>query len=153
VSKELDLTLTSRDHSKDKDWTKRSRCAACRSTPVESYIARLVAKGYKVAICEQMEDPALAKGLVKRDIIRVVTPGTVTESSMLVESKNNYFACVFDDRRGLRPGLLRRLDRLFLRDARPPKRPPSTSSAVFPRRGLLAPARARAPLCEVLRTV
>ena len=51
-------------------------------------------EGYKVAICEQMEDPALAKGLVKRDIIRIVTPGTVTESSMLDESRNNYFACV-----------------------------------------------------------
>ena len=51
------------------------------------YIARLIAKGYKVAICEQMEDPALAKGLVKRDIIRVVTPGTVIESSMLQDDK------------------------------------------------------------------
>ena len=53
----------------------------------ESYIARLISKGYKVAICEQMEDPALAKGLVKRDIIRVVTPGTVLEGSMLDEGK------------------------------------------------------------------
>ena len=51
-------------------------------------------EGYKVAICEQMEDPALAKGLVKREIIRVITPGTVTESSMLEEGKNNYIACV-----------------------------------------------------------
>jgi DNA mismatch repair protein MutS len=59
----------------------------------EAYIARLVAKGYKVAICEQMEDPALAKGLVRREIVRVVTPGTVTESSMLDETKNNYLAC------------------------------------------------------------
>ncbi len=63
----------------------------------ESYIARLVARGYKVAICEQMEDPALAKGLVKRDITRIVTPGTVIESSMLDESRNNYFACVFGE--------------------------------------------------------
>ncbi|MDP4120470.1 MAG: DNA mismatch repair protein MutS, partial [Bacillota bacterium] len=61
----------------------------------ESYIARLVAKGYKVAICEQTEDPALAKGLVKRDIIRVITPGTVIESSMLDEAKNNYISCIF----------------------------------------------------------
>ena len=53
----------------------------------EIYVARLIAKGYKVAICEQMEDPALAKGLVRRDIIRVVTPGTVIESSMLAEDK------------------------------------------------------------------
>ena len=56
----------------------------------ETYIARLVAKGYKVAICEQMEDPALAKGLVKRDIVRVITPGTVLESSMLDETRNNF---------------------------------------------------------------
>ena len=63
----------------------------------EAYIARLVAKGYKVAICEQMEDPATAKGLVKRDIIRIVTPGTVTESSMLDESKNNYFGAVYGE--------------------------------------------------------
>ena len=56
----------------------------------EIYAARLIAKGYKVAICEQMEDPALAKGLVKRDIIRVITPGTVIESSMLADDKNNY---------------------------------------------------------------
>lgn len=61
----------------------------------ESYIARLVAKGYKVAICEQMEDPALAKGLVKRAVIRVITPGTVMESSMLDESKNNFICSVF----------------------------------------------------------
>ena len=56
----------------------------------EGYIARLVAKWYKVAICEQMEDPALAKGLVKRDIVRVITPGTVLESSMLDETRNNF---------------------------------------------------------------
>ena len=61
----------------------------------ESYIARLVAKGYKVAICEQTEDPATAKGLVDRDIVRIVTPGTVTESSMLDESRNNYMASLY----------------------------------------------------------
>ena len=61
----------------------------------EGYIARLVAKGYKVAICEQTENPATAKGLVKRDIIRVITPGTVMEQSMLDESKNNYISCMY----------------------------------------------------------
>ena len=61
----------------------------------EGYVARLISKGYKVAICEQMEDPAKAKGLVKRDIIRVVTPGTVIESSMLQDDKNNYIASIF----------------------------------------------------------
>ena len=60
----------------------------------ESYIARLIAKGYKVAICEQTEDPALAKGLVSRDVIRIITPGTVTESSMLEENRSNYICAV-----------------------------------------------------------
>ena len=60
----------------------------------EAYIGRLIAKGYKVAICEQMEDPALAKGLVTRDVIRIITPGTVTESSMLEEGRSNYIAAV-----------------------------------------------------------
>jgi DNA mismatch repair protein MutS len=63
----------------------------------EAYIARLIAKGYKVAICEQMEDPALAKGLVSREVIRVITPGTVTESSMLEEGKSNYICAIYLD--------------------------------------------------------
>lgn len=87
ASRELDLTLTSRDHAKDKSAEDKIPMCGVPYHSSESYIARLVAKGYKVAICEQMEDPALAKGLVKRDIIRIVTPGSVTESSMLVESK------------------------------------------------------------------
>ena len=66
----------------------------------DSYIARLIAKGYKVAICEQTEDPALAKGLVDRNIIRVVTPGTVIASSMLEDSKNNYICAVYEDSAG-----------------------------------------------------
>ena len=64
---------------------------------VDSYIARLVQKGYKVAICEQMEDPATAKGLVQRDITRIITPGTVTESCMLDENKNNYIGCIYGE--------------------------------------------------------
>ena len=95
ASRELDLALTSRDKSKDKSPDDRIPMCGIPFHSSESYIARLVAKGYKVAICEQMEDPATAKGLVKRDIIRVVTPGSVTESSMLDESKNNYYACVY----------------------------------------------------------
>ena len=98
ASRELDLTLTSRDHGKDKP-PEAERIPMC-GVPyhsAESYIARLVAKGYKVAICEQMEDPALAKGLVKRDIIRIVTPGAITESSMLDERRNNYFACLYGE--------------------------------------------------------
>ena len=95
ASRELDLTLTTRDRTKDKK-DKVPMCGVPYHS-AESYIARLVQKGYKVAICEQMEDPALAKGLVKRDIIRIVTPGTVVESSMLDESRNNYFACVYGE--------------------------------------------------------
>lgn len=60
----------------------------------EAYIARLIKKGYKVAICEQMENPALAKGLVKREVTRIITPGTIVEGSLLDEAKNNYIASV-----------------------------------------------------------
>ena len=86
ASRELELTLTGRDCGQEE----RAPMCGVPFHSYESYLARLVAKGYKVAICEQMEDPALAKGLVKRDIIRVVTPGTVLESSMLDESRNNF---------------------------------------------------------------
>ncbi len=95
AARELDLTLTSRDHDKSKPLEDKVPMCGVPFHSAESYVARLVNKGYKVAICEQMEDPALAKGLVKRDIVRIVTPGTVTESSMLEEGKNNYFACVY----------------------------------------------------------
>lgn len=91
ASKELELTLTGRDCGQDE----RAPMCGVPFHSCEGYIARLVAKGYKVAICEQTEDPATAKGLVKRDIIRVITPGTVMESSMLDESKNNYICCMF----------------------------------------------------------
>lgn len=91
ASRELDLTLTGRDCGQ------KGRAPMC-GVPFhscESYIARLVQKGYKVAICEQTEDPAKAKGLVKRDIIRVITPGTVIESGMLDEGKNNFISSAF----------------------------------------------------------
>ena len=91
ASRELDLTLTGRDCG----MKERAPMCGVPFHSYESYLAKLVAKGYKVAICEQMEDPATAKGLVKRDIIRVVTPGTVVESSMLEEGKNNYLASVY----------------------------------------------------------
>ena len=93
ASKELELTLTGRDCGQ----AERAPMCGVPFHSCEGYIARLVAKGYKVAICEQLEDPALAKGLVKRDITRIVTPGTVLESSMLDESRNNYFACVYGE--------------------------------------------------------
>ena len=67
----------------------------------DTYIARLVEKGYKVAICEQVEDPAAAKGIVKREVIQIVTPGTVTSQTMLKENENNYLASVYLDKKGM----------------------------------------------------
>ncbi len=101
AARELDLTLTSRDRNKPKE--EQTPMCGVPYHSVDAYIARLVAKGYKVAVCEQMEDPAQAKGLVERDISRIITPGTVTESCMLDESKNNYIACIYglEDRFGL----------------------------------------------------
>ena len=93
ASRELNLALTTRDRNKEKE--DQTPMCGVPFHSCEGYIARLVSRGYRVAICEQMEDPATAKGLVKRGITRIVTPGTVTESSMLDESRNNYFACVF----------------------------------------------------------
>lgn len=93
ASKELELTLTGRDCGQEE----RAPMCGVPFHSCEGYIARLVAKGYKVAICEQTEDPKTAKGLVKRDIIRVITPGTVMEQSMLEEGKNNYICCLFSD--------------------------------------------------------
>ena len=93
AAKELDLTLTTRDRGKPKE--EQTPMCGVPYHSVDSYIARLVQKGYKVAICEQMTDPATTKGLVERDITRIVTPGTVTESCMLDESKNNYMACLY----------------------------------------------------------
>ncbi len=101
AAKELDLTLTTRDRNKPKE--EQTPMCGVPYHSVDSYIARLVAKGYKVAICEQMEDPALAKGIVEREVTRIITPGTVTESCMLDESKNNYMGCLFAD--GGRVGL------------------------------------------------
>lgn len=90
ASRELDLVLT----GKDCGLPERAPMCGVPFHSAENYIARLVAKGYKVAICEQVEDPKTAKGLVDRDIIRIVTPGTVTESSMLDEGRNNYIMAV-----------------------------------------------------------
>ena len=93
AAKELDLTLTTRDRNKPKE--EQTPMCGVPYHSVDSYIARLVSKGYKVAICEQVEDPAQAKGIVERDITRIVTPGTVTESCMLEESRNNYMGCLY----------------------------------------------------------
>ena len=95
AARELDLTLTTRDRGKPKE--EQTPMCGVPYHSVDSYIARLVQKGYKVAICEQMTDPATTKGLVERDITRIVTPGTVTESCMLDENKNNYIGCVYGE--------------------------------------------------------
>ncbi len=99
ASRELELTLTGRDCGLEE----RAPMCGVPYHAVEGYLDRLIEKGYKVAICEQMEDPALAKGLVKRDVIRVVTPGTVIESAMLDERSNNFLlsVCSAGDKAGL----------------------------------------------------
>ena len=91
ASRELDLTLT----GKQCGLAERAPMCGVPFHSYEGYVARLIAKGYKVAICEQVEDPTKAKGLVKRDIIRVVTPGTVIESSMLQYDRNYYIASLY----------------------------------------------------------
>ena len=91
VSRELEITLTGKDCGLEK----RAPMAGVPFHAAENYIAKLVAKGYKVAICEQLEDPKTTKGMVKRGVIKVVTPGTVVESNMLEERKNNYIMSIY----------------------------------------------------------
>ena len=91
VSRELEITLTGKDCGQ----AERAPMAGIPFHAAEGYIARLISKGYKVAICEQMEDPKEAKGIVKREVIRVVTPGTVIESNLLEEKKNNYIMSIY----------------------------------------------------------
>ena len=99
ASRELELTLTGRDCGEEE----RAPMCGVPFHAADTYIARLVAKGYKVAVCEQLEDPATAKGIVKRDVIRVMTPGTVIESCMLDDAKNNYLCAIYlkDESAGL----------------------------------------------------
>jgi DNA mismatch repair protein MutS len=94
ASKELDLTLTSRDRRAEDPDDRVPMCGIPYHS-AEAYIGRLIAKGYKIAICEQLEDPATAKGLVDRDIVRIITPGTLIESSMLDEGKSNYLSALY----------------------------------------------------------
>ncbi len=99
VSRELELTLTGRDCGLEE----RAPMCGVPHHAVDTYVQRLIAKGYKVAICDQLEDPALAKGLVQRGITRIITPGTVIESNMLDEKANNFLlsVCFAPDRAGL----------------------------------------------------
>ena len=91
TSRELELTLTGKDCGQEE----RAPMCGIPFHAAETYIARLIEKGYKVAICEQLEDPKQAKGIVKRDVIRVVTPGTVMETNLLEEKKNNYIMSIY----------------------------------------------------------
>ncbi|WP_283675297.1 DNA mismatch repair protein MutS [Butyricicoccus sp. Marseille-Q5471] len=91
ASRELELTLTGRDCGQEE----RAPMCGVPFHSAEGYIAKLVRKGFKVAICEQVEDPKTAKGLVRREIVRRVTPGTVVDASMLDEQRNNFLGCVY----------------------------------------------------------
>ena len=91
ASRELELTLTGRDCGE----AERAPMCGVPFHSSEGYIGKLIEKGYKVAICEQTEDPASAKGLVRREVVRVVTPGTLIESSLLTEQKNNYLCALY----------------------------------------------------------
>ncbi|ELC8372650.1 DNA mismatch repair protein MutS [Clostridium perfringens] len=93
AARELELVLTGRDCGLEK----RAPMCGIPFHAFNSYIGRLVAKGYKVAICEQVEDPKVAKGIVKRDVIKVITPGTYTDSSFVEETKNNYIMTIYSD--------------------------------------------------------
>ncbi|HBD83038.1 MAG TPA: DNA mismatch repair protein MutS [Dehalococcoidia bacterium] len=93
LSRELDIALTSRSAGQGK----RIPLAGIPYHALDSYLARLIKKGYKVAICEQVSDPALSKGIVDREVVRVVTPGTVIEDSLLDNKANNYLAAAYSD--------------------------------------------------------
>ena len=95
ISKELELTLTGRDCG----LPERAPMCGIPYHSAETYIKKLIERGYKVAICEQLENPALAKGLVKRDVVRLITPGTVIENSFLNEERNNYIASIVVEKR------------------------------------------------------
>ncbi len=97
ASRELEITLTQRDCGMEK---KAPMCGVPHHV-ADTYVSRLVEKGYKVAICEQVEDPSKAKGIVKRDVIRVVTPGTITDTNVLDEKSNNYLVSIYMDDLGI----------------------------------------------------
>ncbi len=90
ASKELEITLTGKSCGQEE----RAPMCGVPYHAVEGYLNKLVSKGYKVAICEQVEDPKLAKGLVKREVVRIVTPGTNLDTQALDETKNNYIMCI-----------------------------------------------------------
>ncbi|MBQ4093829.1 MAG: DNA mismatch repair protein MutS, partial [Oscillospiraceae bacterium] len=91
ASRELELVLTGRDCG----LPERAPMCGVPHHAVDGYISRLVEKGYRVVVCEQMEDPAAAKGIVRRDIVRIVTPGTLTDTGVLEEARHNYIASLY----------------------------------------------------------
>ena len=91
ASRELELTLTGRDCGEPE----RAPMCGVPYHSCEGYIGKLISKGYKVAICEQMEDPSQAKGIVRREVVREITPGTVVETNLLTENKNNYLCSLY----------------------------------------------------------
>jgi len=93
ASKVLEIALTGRECGQEE----RAPMCGVPHHAVDNYISKLIENGYKVAICEQIEDPATAKGIVKRDVIRVITPGTIIDQSMLDEKTNNYLCCTYLD--------------------------------------------------------
>ncbi|KHF36421.1 DNA mismatch repair protein MutS [Paenibacillus sp. P1XP2] len=95
ASRELEITLTGREGGGDE----RIPMCGVPYHSAEGYIQRLIEKGYKVAICEQMEDPAVTKGMVRREIVRVVTPGTIMEGKTVADKSNNYLVCVTESDR------------------------------------------------------
>ena len=90
VSRELEITLTGKSCGQEE----RAPMCGVPYHAVDGYLTRLVAKGYKVAICDQVEDPKQAKGLVKREVTRIVTPGTILDAQAIDETKNNYIMCI-----------------------------------------------------------
>lgn len=96
-SRELELTLTGKDCGLEE----RAPMCGIPFHSVHPYLAKLVEKGYKIAICEQVEDPKLAKGIVKREVIKIVTPGTIIDNELLEEKKNNYIASIYADNKNM----------------------------------------------------
>ena len=97
ASRELELVLT----GKDCGLSERAPMCGVPYHSAEGYIGKLISKGYKVAICEQMENPAETKGIVKREVVREITPGTVVEASLLNETKNTYLCSLYFHRGGV----------------------------------------------------
>ncbi|MCC8110934.1 MAG: DNA mismatch repair protein MutS [Ruminococcus sp.] len=96
VSRELELTLTGKECGLEE----RAPMCGVPYHSVDIYLKRLVDKGYKIAICEQLSDPATSKGLVDRDVVRIVTPGTLIDSTMLEDDANNFIGCLYEDEAG-----------------------------------------------------